>query len=60
MRNRFVTFLGVRVTQDTHTAFVKKARSVKGADRSEVLRELIQAFIEDRITITPAIKEIIK
>ncbi len=60
MRSRYVTFLGVRVTQDTHKAFIQKAKAVKGADRSEVLRELIEAFIEDRITITPGVKEVIK
>lgn len=50
MNNR-TTFLTVRLRQQTHHAFREKATRYGGV--SEVLRELVDAFIEDRIAITP-------
>lgn len=41
----------VRVTSDTKEAFNDKAN--RFSDPSDVLRELISAFIEDRLTIKP-------
>jgi len=49
--NKRTTFLTVRLRQQTHQAF--RARAEKYGGISEVLRELVDAFIEDRIAITP-------
>ena len=46
-------YLTVRVTDRTHTKFHAKARKI--GRPSEVLRELIDAFIEDRVTINPPV-----
>ncbi len=53
MRTRLVAYLGTRVTNEIRSAFVKKAKKIDGADPSDVLRELVAAFVEDRITVTP-------
>lgn len=47
-------FITVRVDRETHTEFVHKAYQY--GPPSDVLRELIHAFIEDRISITPPVK----
>lgn len=44
-------FLSLRVTPKTHKAFSVKANKFGGT--SEVLRELVDAFIEDRVTVNP-------
>lgn len=44
-------FLSLRVTPRTHKAFITKAKQFGGT--SEVLDELVTAFLEDRLTITP-------
>lgn len=54
MKTRLVSFIGTRVSKDTRTKFVQKARKAEGMDQSDVLRELIHAYIENRITITPS------
>lgn len=46
-------FLTTRVTHKSHTAFHRKAG--KFGKPSDVLRELISAFIEDRIVIQPPV-----
>lgn len=46
-------YLTVRVADRTRTKFHAKAR--KFGTPSEVLRELIDAFIEDRVTIQPPV-----
>ena len=46
-------YLTVRLTDKTRTKFHAKAR--KFGTPSEVLRELIDAFIEDRVTIQPPV-----
>ena len=43
--------LAVRLTEAQHTAFHRKAR--KYGTTSEVLRELIQAFLDERMVIKP-------
>ncbi len=54
MKHKNTTFLGARVSESTHTAFRNRAAKVEGnLNVSEVLRELFDAFIEDRITIRP-------
>lgn len=61
MKTRLVSYLGTRVSSDTRTQFVKKARKTDGMDQSDVLRELIHAYVENRLSIQPAIpKEILK
>lgn len=49
--NRRTTFLTVRLPTQTHTEFRAKATRFGGV--SEVLRELVAAFLEDRLTIQP-------
>jgi hypothetical protein len=46
-------YLTVRVSDKTRTKFHAKAK--KFGTPSEVLRELIDAFIEDRVTIQPSV-----
>ena len=49
MKLKLTKLLGVRVASSTHSEFINKAARFGG--QSEVLRELIDAFLEDRITI---------
>ena len=51
--NRRTTFLTVRLPQQTHAAFRTKAERYGGV--SEVLRELVSAFIDNRLTVTPPV-----
>ena len=44
-------FLSVRLAPKTHTAFHKKAEQF--GRPSDILRELVEAFIQDRLVITP-------
>ena len=44
-------FVNVRVDDTLHQAFLAKAARFGG--KSEVMRELIEAFIEDRLTVQP-------
>lgn len=44
-------FLSVRLTPADHRAFFKK--SERYGNPSDLLREIVQAFLEDRLTITP-------
>jgi hypothetical protein len=46
-------FLSTRVRPDTHKKFHVKAR--KYGQPSDVLRELVDAFIDDRIKIQPPV-----
>lgn len=46
-------FLTVRVTGSTRTKF--HARAQKYGQPSDVLRELIEAFIDDRLSIVPPV-----
>ncbi len=46
-------FVNVRVDDTLHQAFLAKAARFGG--KSEVLREFIEAFIEDRLTIQPPV-----
>jgi hypothetical protein len=49
MSKRMNMYLATRVTESTRTQFTKKAR--KYGDPGAVLRELIEAFVDNRITI---------
>ena len=51
--NKRTTFLTVRLQQQTHQAFRVKAEKYGGI--SEVLRELVEAFIDDRLTVIPPV-----
>lgn len=46
-------FLVVRVTHDEHKKFHSKAQRYEKP--SVVLREIVQAFIDDRLTIQPPV-----
>ena len=46
-------YLVIRVTPATHKAFHAKARTYGTV--SEVSREIVQAFIENRLTIQPPV-----
>lgn len=46
-------FLSVRMPLTVHKAFCDKARRYGSV--SEVLRELIQAFVEDRLVVKPPV-----
>lgn len=48
---KFASFLTVRVNRDTADAFRAKAKEYGGT--SQVIRELAEAFVDDRITIKP-------
>lgn len=56
MKVKLVTTLGTRVTKQVRTAFVRKAKKEMNMGQSEVMRELIHAYVEDRITIKPAVQ----
>lgn len=45
-------FITVRVTKPSHKAFHRKASTF--GRPSDVLRELIEAFCEDRLTVKPS------
>lgn len=49
MSKRMNMYLTTRVTESTRTQFTKKAR--RYGDPGAVLRELIEAFVDNRITI---------
>jgi Arc/MetJ-type ribon-helix-helix transcriptional regulator len=51
--NHRTSFLTVRLPQQTHTEFRIKAERYGGV--SEVLRELVSAFIDNRLTVTPPV-----
>ncbi|KKN66516.1 hypothetical protein LCGC14_0470500 [marine sediment metagenome] len=44
--------IAVRVSKKSRKAFQRKADRYPGTS-SDVLREIIEAFVDDRITITP-------
>lgn len=46
-------FLTVRVTGSMHSKFHSKA--LRYGKPSDVLREIIEAFLDDRLTITPPV-----
>ena len=52
MANKFDAYIGTRVTKSNRSDFVKMSKKIN-MDQSEVLRELILAFVENRVTITP-------
>lgn len=51
-------FLNVRVTEKIRSQFHAKAR--KYSTPSTVLRELITAFVQDRVTVQPPVNHITK
>jgi hypothetical protein len=38
------------------TAFVRKAKKELNMDQSEVLRELVHAYVEERIVVKPVVQ----
>lgn len=53
------TFLGARVEKSVQSAFVKKLKKL-GVDPSQAIREMVIAYLEDRLTVTPQTKEFLK
>ena len=51
MSNNLITTVSFRIDRETKRKFVKKAKPFGGT--STVFRELVEAFVEDRTTITP-------
>ena len=47
----YTAFLTVRISQDNAAAFRRRAKEFGGT--SEVVRAMVEAFIDDRITIKP-------
>ncbi len=57
MRKKLELMLAARVSVPVHRKFVKK--SLKHGGISVMLRELVEAFVDDRVTISPPpVKEI--
>ena len=48
---KFTSFLTVRINRDVVDAFRTKAKEYGGT--SQVLRELAEAFVDDRLTVQP-------
>lgn len=53
-------FVSTRLNKAHRIAFMRKAKKEYNADVSTALRELIIAFIEDRVVIKPQTKEFLK
>lgn len=51
MTSKLTDYIGTRIEPRVRVAFAKKA--TKHGGTSEVLRELVLAFVDDRATITP-------
>ena len=47
----FTAFLTVRINKETADAFRKRAKEYGGT--SQVIRELAEAFVDDRLTVQP-------
>lgn len=52
MTDQLDTYLTLRVSKQIHTAFAEKA-GVFGMKPSTVHREIIEAFLDDRLVIRP-------
>ena len=50
-------FMTVRVTDKTRTKFHEKATEDRNTERS-AYREIVEAFVEDRLTIQPTCKPV--
>lgn len=50
-KNKLESCIYIRVTPKMRALFLKKAE--KFGTQSDVLREIIEAFVEDRLTIKP-------
>ncbi len=56
MKIKLTASIGTRISKQMRTAFVRKAKKELNMDQSEVLRELVHAYVEERITIIPAVQ----
>jgi hypothetical protein len=52
MNDQLNTYLTLRVNKETHAAFAEKA-GLFGMKPSTVHREIIEAFLDDRLVIKP-------
>ena len=60
MRDNLAVYISTRVSKDTRAALVKKASKEYNAGVAVVLRELVLAFVENRITVKPVTKEFLE
>ena len=56
MKTRLTATVGTRISKAMRSAFVRKAKKEENMDQSEVLRELIHAYVEDRAAINRAVQ----
>jgi hypothetical protein len=54
MKSRLTAYIGVRLTKENRTAFIRRARKEYNVGASEALRELVVAFAEGRVTVAPS------
>lgn len=57
MKTKLTAAVATRVSRTMRRDFVRKAKKENGLGQSDILRALIHAYVEDRITITPPHKE---
>ena len=51
MKIRLTATIGTRISKAMRSAFVRKAKKEANMDQSEVLRELVHAYVEGRVAI---------
>jgi hypothetical protein len=56
MKIRLTATIGTRISKAMRTAFVRKAKKELNMDQSEVLRELVHAYVEERIVVKPVVQ----
>lgn len=49
--NKLAAYMTIRVSKDTHAEFMQKAK--RYGKPSDVMREIIEAFLDDRLVIKP-------
>jgi hypothetical protein len=56
MKIKLTATIGTRIAKTVRTAFVKKARKELNMDQSQVMRELIHAYVDGRINVNPVVQ----
>jgi hypothetical protein len=56
MKIKLTATIGTRISKTVRTAFVKKARKELNMDQSQVMRELIHAYVDGRINVNPVVQ----
>jgi len=60
MKNQPSGYVSTRLPVTVQAAFLKKVKREFNTTTSTVMRELIIAFVEDRITVKPVTKEFLE